>query len=447
MSEKKHMFSNRELVRLILPLMVEQTLVTLVGMADSVIVSSVGEAAVSAVSLIDSVNILLFNIFTALATGGAIIAGQFLGQKSEEEARHTGEQVLQFIVAVALGIVIVMYLSKGFLLTHLFGTIEADVMRYADTYLSIVLLGLPFLAFYTAGAALFRVVGDSGTSMKISLMMNLVNVSGNLFLIYGMHRGVEGVAIPTALSYAFAASLVFWKLHSPKMPIGLRRGWKPGFNKRLIRRICYVGVPNGIENSMFQLGKLILVSVVATFGTSSIAANAVSNAISNFGIIGGMSINLAVVTVVSRCVGAGDFEQARYYTRKLFRCVIAAQTVINGVIALLLPVFIQLYHLSAETGELVTKIVLMHCFFACWLWAFSFTLPNTLRASSDAKYTMLVGVSSMWLCRLCLGYVFAVILDFGVIGIWMAMMCDWAVRSIFFVVRYLGGKWERMAIG
>lgn len=447
MDEKKRMFSNRDLIRLIIPLMVEQTLVTLVGMADSVIVSSVGEAAVSAVSLIDSVNILLFNIFTALATGGAIIAGQFLGQKNEAEARHTGEQILQLVVAAALCIVVVMYLAKGYILTHLFGAIEPDVRQYADTYLSIVLLGLPFLSFYTAGAALFRAVGDSKTSMKISLLMNLVNVSGNLFLIYGMHRGVEGVAIPTAVSYAFAASLVFWKLHSPMMVIGLRGGWRLGFNSRLIRRICYVGVPSGVENSMFQLGKILLVSLVSTFGTSSIAANAVSNAIANFGVIGGMSINLAVVTVVSRCVGAGDFEQARYYTKKLFLFVIGAQIMINGAIALLLPVFIRLYHLSEETGGMVTRIIFLHCFFACWLWAFSFTLPNTLRAASDARFTMIVGVASMWICRLCLGYVFASVLGFGVLGVWMAMMCDWAVRSICFIVRYLGGKWERMAMG
>ncbi len=207
------------------------------------------------------------------------------------------------------------------------------------------------------------------------------------------------------------------------MPVGLQKGWRLGFDRRMIRRICYVGIPNGVENSMFQLGKLILVSLVASFGTSAIAANAVSNAITNFGIIGGMSINLAVVTVISRCVGAGDYEQARYYTRKLFLCVIGAQTLINGVIALLLPKLIQLYHLSAETGGMVTKIVWMHCFFACWLWAFSFTLPNTLRAASDAKYTMIAGVASMWICRLCLGYVFAVFLDLGVFGIWIAMIC------------------------
>lgn len=447
MGEKKRMFSNRDLVRLILPLMVEQTLVTLVGMADSVIVSSVGEAAVSAVSLIDSINILLFNIFTALATGGAIIAGQFLGQDSPNEARHTGEQLLQFIVAVALGIIVLMYLCKGFLLTHLFGAIEPDVMQYANTYLSIVLLGMPFMAFYTAGAALFRAVGDSRTSMIISLLMNTVNVSGNLLLIYGLHRGVEGVAIPTAVAYLFAASVIFWRLHTPGMPIGLQRGWRIGFNRRLIGRICRVGVPNGVENSMFQIGKLILISLVSTFGTSAIAANAVSNAITNFGIIGGMSINLAIVTVVSRCVGAGDFEQARYYTKKLFLCVIGAQTLINGAIAALLPVFIRLYHLSSETGNMVTKIVLLHCFFACWLWAFSFALPNTLRAACDAKYTMIVGVASMWICRLCMGYLFASVLGFGVLGVWMAMMCDWVVRSICFVVRYMSGKWERMALG
>lgn len=447
MSEKRRLFSNGDLVRLILPLMVEQTLVTLVGMADSVIVSSVGEAAVSAVSLIDSINLLLFNIFTALATGGAIIAGQFLGQDRPEEARHTGEQILQFIVVIAFGIVALMYLFKGFLLTHLFGAIEPDVMRYADTYLSIILLGMPFMAFYTSGAALFRAVGDSRTSMVISLLMNAVNVSGNLFLIYGMHRGVEGVAIPTAAAYVFAASLIFWRLHSPRMVIGLRKGWKMGFNRRLISRICRVGVPNGVENSMFQIGKIILVSLVSTFGTSSIAANAVSNAITNFGIIGGMSINLAVVTVISRCVGAGDFEQVRYYAKKLFLCVVGAQTLINGTIAGLLPLFIRLYHLSAETGSMVTRIVLLHSFFACWLWAFSFMLPNVLRAACDAKYTMIVGVASMWTCRLFLGYLFASVLGFGVFGVWMAMMCDWAVRSICFVVRYMSGKWERMALG
>ena len=311
-------FSRKDLRKLLIPLVIEQLLAITVGLADSLMVAQVGEAAVSAVSLVDSVNILLINVFAALGTGGAVVAGQFIGRREMEKANRSAMQLLLFMLEVSVGITILVYLLKGFILNVVFGDIEPDVAAYCNTYFMIVEGSTPFLAIYSAGAALFRVMGNASISMKVSLVMNTVNVVGNGILVFGLHRGVEGVAIPTFVSRVVAAVLMVVLLRNPKLPLHLEH-FQFHHEKVMIKNILLFGVPNGVENSMFQLGKILLLSVVSALGTASVAANAICNTICNFQILPGQAIGLGMVTVVARCVGAGDYDRARYYTRKLMR--------------------------------------------------------------------------------------------------------------------------------
>jgi len=444
--KESHIFNNRDLMALIFPLMVEQFLAVTVGLADSIMVASVGESAVSAVSLVDSVMILLINIFAALATGGAVVAGQYIGQQRLEKASESGNQLLVFVTFISVIIMVLMYIGKGFILNVVFGNIDVDVANYAETYLLIVFASIPFIALYSSGAALFRTMGNSKITMVVSLIMNAINVIGNAILIYGFHMGVEGVAIPTLVSRAVAAVLIVAFLKNESILIHISKPFKYRYDKKMVSDILHIGIPNGVENSMFQLGKILLLSIVAGFGTASITANAVGNTIASFEILPGAAVGLGLITVVSRCVGAGDYDMARYYTKKLLKYTYISVIFLNIGIILVLPYVLKIYHLSAETAAMAKQVIIFHGVNTCIIWPLSFTLPNTLRASNDVRYTMVVGVGSMWIFRIGFGILLAKFMGFGMFGVWIAMIIDWIVRTIFFTIRYKGHKWETKTI-
>ena len=439
-------FSKEDLRRLIVPLVIEQLLAITVGLFDSVMVSQVGEAAISAVSLVDTVNVLLVNAFSALATGGAVIAGQYLGRRETEKAGHSGAQLLLFMGEVSLLVMALFYLGKGFVLNVVFGQVEPDVAAYANTYYMIVEASTPFLAIYSAGAALFRVMGNSKISMWVSLGMNIINVVGNAILIFGVRMGVEGVAIPTLVSRAVAAAVMVVLLRRmPGLPLRVER-FTLRHDRYVVRNILRFGVPNGLESSMFQLGKILLLSTVSVLGTASVAANAIGNTVCTFQCVAGNALGLAMVTVVSRCVGAGSYEKARQYTWKLLKSTYLYMGASIVAIALALPLIMKLYNVSDQAAEYARQIILMHGGAALILWPASFTLPQALRAAGDTRFTMVISTVSMWTLRVGLGVLLGRFWGFGVLGIWMAMFADWALRVAFFVPRFCGHKWETMGI-
>lgn len=441
-TSKKYLFSNQDLKKLIIPLFIEQFLAIFVGLADSVMVASVGEAAVSAVSLIDTIMVLLINIFTALATGGAIVAGQAIGRKKREDGCEAVEQTLLFSVIFSVAIMALVYACKWFILHIVFGKIEPDVMSNCNTYLLIVTCSIPFLAVYNVGAAMYRAMGDSKTPMLMSLAMNGMNLVGNAILLYGLGFGVEGAAIPTAVSRIFAGVWMVYRIRDTRKILhartilGIRIKWK------VLKKILHLGIPYSLENSMFQLGKILVLSLVSSFGTSSIAANAVANSVCNFAILGGMSMGYALSAVSAQCVGAGDYEQVRYYTRKLLKFSYVSLILMNIIIVLALPFIIFIYNLSPETGQMAKEIITYHAVCAVLIWTLAFTLPNTLRAANDVSFCMWVSIISMWTFRIGFSFVLAKYFSMGVFGVWVAMTIDWFVRMLFFVFRYRGTKWE-----
>ena len=440
------MFTNGYLIRLLWPLFVEQVLVFMIGIMDSIMVSGVGEAAVSAVSLVDSVMMLIITIMTALATGGAVVVGQFLGQKRREDAVRAADQLVLFAVILSVVIVAAMYLLKDFVLSTVFGDIEDDVMAYCDTYYMIVVATVPFVGLYNAGSAIFRSIGNSRISMNISIVMNAINISGNAALVYGLGMEVEGVAIPTLVCRIFAAVSVLMALRNEKLEVHISRKFVVRPDVKLIKNILRIGVPNGVENSMFQLGKLMLLSMISGFGTASIAANAVGNTIAMIGVLPGMAVGYGIVSVISRCVGSGDYRQVVYYTKKLIKWVYVLMFAVNAAIMIMVPLIVKMYGLSDVTADLAEKIIIFHSICAIIIWPLSFSIPNMLRAASDVMFTMIVGVGSMWIFRICCGFLLASYLGMGVFGVWVAMIIDWAVRSVCFVIRYRSGRWKHPAI-
>ncbi len=437
------LYTNKDLKKLIIPLVFEQLLAILVGMVDTVMIAGVGEAAVSGVSLVDTINILIINITAALATGGAVVAGHFLGQKDSENASRSAWQLVLFSIWLSVIVTIVFLAAYKPALRIVFGRVEPEVMESAATYLVITALSICPLAIYNSCAALFRAMSDSKTTMLIAIVMNLINLAGNAVLIYGVKLGVAGAAIATTFSRIVAAIIIMILMFHMDRQINFkgRLTWK--LDILLIKKILYIGIPNSLENSLFQLGKILLLSLISTFGTYAIAANAICNTLASFNVLPGQAINMALLSVASMCIGAGDFKQARYYTKKLMLISIGCTAAISGILFLSAPWILQIYQLTPQTENLAVQVMRWHTVLAVLLWMPSFTLPNTLRAAGDVVWTMVIAIGSMWIFRIGFAYLFSYYFSAGLLGVWIAMTIDWGFRGLCYGIRYHGHKWER----
>ena len=438
-------FSNKSLRNLIVPLIVEQMLAVTIGIADTVMVSTCGEAAVSGISLVDSINLLLITVFSSLATGGAVIAAQYIGRGDRKNAGSAAKQLFYSILALSVVIAVLAVAVRQPALRLIFGSIEPDVMANAQVYFLLSAVSYPFLGIYNAGAALFRSMGDSKTSMLISLMMNTVNVGGNALLIYVFNMGVAGAATASLFSRIAGAVIITLLLCNPHRTICYDRLHKIELHWPMIKRILQIGVPNGLENSIFQIGKLLVASIVAGFGTVSITANAVAGNLASIQTIPGTAVGMAMITVVGQCIGAKDYDGVKKYTKKLMLLAYLATWVMTGFMLLFSQSILSFYALSPETTALTMEVFIVHGVCCILVWPLAFALPNALRAANDVRYTMLVSLFSMWIFRIAFSYVLAVHFGLGVVGIWAAMCIDWFCRAIFFVVRFARGKWKSIS--
>ena len=439
------LFTGQQLKKLIVPLIIEQTLAMTVGMADTIMIATRGEAAMSGVSIVDTIAVLMIGLFSALATGGAVVASQFIGAKDTKNASRAANQLVVAMGSMALFIMIIALIFNKQLLHLIYGTVEADVMGYARTYFYISAVSFPFLALYNAGAALFRAMGNSKISMKVSMIMNVINITGNAFFLFVMHMSVEGVALATLISRVVAAIVMMLLIRKPENPIHIDEHFRLGFDWKIIKRILGIGVPNGLENSVFQIGKLMVQGITASFGTTAIAANAMANTIAGLEIIPGSALGMAMITIVGQCVGADDEKQMRHYTKKLLWITYGALFVVNIAVLLGLDGIIWIYNLEPATGEIAKQLIIMHSFITILIWPLSFVLPNALRAANDVKFTMIASMFSMWTFRILFSYILAKGMNLGVAGVWMAMFIDWFFRSLCFGIRFLKGGYRKFS--
>ena len=422
------LFPRQALVALLLPLIAEQALSVTIGLADTLMVSSVGEAAVSGVSLVDSFNTLMIQIMSALATGGAVVTSQYIGHQEPKNAKAAAAQILFVLSSFSVLVAAVVIGGRHAILRGIFGSIDADVMHYAETYFLLSALSYPFIGLYNAGAALFRAQGNSKISMLSSLVMNVVNIGGNAVLIYGFGMGVMGAALASLVSRAIACVVVLYLLQ------------KPGCALR-------VGIPAGIENGMFQIGKLSVSSLTSTLGTVAIAANAVANTTTTFLNIPANAVGMAALTVVGQCLGAGEKEQAVYYARRLMLTAYCGAWVMNLSAFFFANRFaVSLFNLSPEAQAMALDIMVWFNIVSLFVWPSSFTLPNILRAAGDARFTMTVSIVSMWAFRVGFCYLAVLCFGGGLLSIWMGMYLDWVFRSLCFYLRFRRGSWLEQSV-
>ncbi len=431
-------FSNRALFALILPLLAEQFLGMLMGTMDTIMVSSLGDASVSGVSLVDMIFVLFFNVLSALSTGGAVVASRAIGAKNPEDARRSAVGLMLISLSASLLILALLYSFDEQLLTLLYGSIEPDVMKASLTYMRITALSFPAVALYSSAAALFRSMGNSKISMYASAGANIVNVAGNAFLIFVMKMGVAGAALATVIGRVLL--MIFFLImigrKTGDIYIDYKRLFREKPDGRLMKSILAVGLPGSLESGTFQLGRILVLSIISTFGTVQITANAIANNIDSFGIMPGFAFNLAIITVVGQCVGAGDKRAVQYYAAKLMRLCYAFLVGLNIVLFALLPVMLNLYAISEEAREIAVILIWIHNGFGVLLWTPAFVLPNAMKATGDAKYVMVTAVLSMFIFRVALSYVLGIRFGMGAVGVWICMVIDWICRIICFAVRF-----------
>ncbi len=440
-NEKEVLYTRQQLAKLIWPLLLEQFLAVTMGLADTFMVSSVSEAAVSSVSLVDTLNVLVFQILSALASGGAVVVSQYMGQKNYKQMKKCAAQLYSVLLISTSVVMIAAAAGSRGILRVIFGSIDDSVMEYAQIYFLISAVSYPFMGAYNAGAALFRAQGNSKVSMKASLVMNIINIAGNAVLIYGFRMGVLGAALATLAGRVFSAIWVTMQQQKAENPFRIEQLADLRPQRQQIRPILVIGIPSGLENGMFQIGKLCVSSLTATLGTSAIAANAVANTVATVANIPGNTIGLAVIPVIGRCLGAGEKKQAVQYAKLLLGIAAAGLAVMNIAVFFSIPAVAQAYHLTQAAKQMCIEVIRLFCIFSVFFWALSFTLPQVLRSGGDAKYTMSISILSMWIFRVVLSYFFVLRMDMGLMGVWLGMCIDWICRSIFFTVRFLNGKW------
>lgn len=442
------LFSRDALIRLIIPLVIEQLLLMTVGMADTVMVTTAGEAVVSGVSLVDNINNLIIQIFSALSTGGAVVVAQYLGRQEIHGAKTAAKQLLYVMTAISVFLMLVALIFRQHILSLIFGQVEPAVMDSALVYFLLTAAAYPFMGVYNAGAALFRAMGNSKVSMINSLIINIINILVNAILIFGFGMGAAGAGIGTLVSRIAAAIIIMVMLRHPGLTVQVDRVFHFEFNGSMIRRILFIGIPTGLENGMFQAGKLLVLNLITTFGTSAVAANAIANSISGVINVPSSAMGLAIITVVGRCIGAGSTEQATHYTKLLLGCSYLCMFLMGGTLFLSADFLVTLFNLSPEAMVMASQVLKCCAVANILFWPMAFTLPNSLRAAGDAVFTMVVSLATMFICRVALSYVFSCSwgLGLGLLGVWLAMFCDWIVRAVFFLGRYLHGDWKKINV-
>ena len=439
--ESQHMFTNRMISSLLIPVVMEQLLNSIMGTADTMMVSNIGSAAISAVSLVDSINVLVIQAFSALAAGGAIVCAQYIGQKNKERANESARQVLFIITLISVIVSAICLIFQKPLLKLIFGSVEEAVMSASETYFFYTALSFPFIAMYDSAASIFRAQDNTRGPMVISMISNIMNIVGNAILIWGFHMGVAGAAISTLVSRIFCAVAVLIQLRRDRQMIVVRDYLKIRPNWKMIGRILGIGVPSGVENSMFQLGKLAIQSTVSTLGTVAIAAQAMTNILENMSGIAGSGIGIGLMTIVGQCMGANQKDEAAYYIKKL--SIIAEGAIIVSsllVFALTRPVTI-LGGMELASADMCYNMMKWITIVKPLVWVLAFVPAYGLRAAGDVKFSMITSCASMWLCRFCLCVVLIRGFGFGPMGVWIGMFADWTMRAVVFTYRFHSRKW------
>ena len=434
-------FSFKSLTVLFLPILVDQAMVAILNIINSSMVSSSGEGAVAAVNMVDSINLFMINFFIAIATGGTVVVAQYMGRY---EAKKAGEASAQAILsctlcAIAIGALIIAFADP--LLSVLFGQADENVMSNARVYLIGCCISYPAFAVFQSVAGALRGMGDTRASMMLSVGMNVVVVILNFIFINGIGLGVLGVTFSLNIARMMAAVASVFYLIRTKHELCIKLRYFLRFSRPLQKSIMLIGLPSASEQMFFHGGKILTQTFIVSLGTASMTAYAISMSMIVLFQVPGQALNLAIMTVVGQCMGAGNIQEAKKFIRSFLVTSFILCTLIALVMLPFTPLMYQMY--SPPDGIAFEAFSCMFISIAGTpiLWSMAFITPSALRAAGDAKFTSIAAMLSMWIVRVMLGYLLGIVLEFGIVGVVSAMVLEWGVRALIFALRKRGSRW------
>jgi putative MATE family efflux protein len=436
-------FDSKQIIAIIVPILADNTFMILMGMLNTAMISSAGVAAISAVSMVDSLNMFMINVFVAIATGGTVIVAQYKGAGNEAMLPRAAAQTLTAVAFSAVIISAAVIAFRAETLNLLFGGAEPDVYDNAVIYLVGSCLSYPLLAVYQAVAGVLRGVAETKAALVLSMIMNVSFFLLNIVILTVLDMGVAGLVISQLLARLLGmfASLIYLIKINHSLRFQIKNALRADF--ALIRKILFIGIPFAAEQLFFNGGKLLTQTFIVQLGTLAMTANAIANSMFMLFHIVSTALSVAVVTVVGQCIGRGDIGDARKFA-KSFILLSTLSFLASAVIILpLFPYIVRLYAPPEAIIPVIFRLALITAIGSPIFWSHSFILPAALRAGGDSTYTSIVAMASMWLIRVTLGYVFGIPLGLGIVGIWLAMVIEWAFRAAIFVWRFKGDKWYR----
>ena len=442
----ERLFSKKDLKKLYVPILIEILLTVSVGVADTMMVSQAGETAVSGVSCFNTIQNFLIALFSAFATGGSVVVGQLLGMKNYERAKNAVKDLMYLTLLVSILLSLSFIGFKEPLLRLIYGESEEAVIASALDYALPILISLPFLASQSSLNAILRVQGKTKTTMWSSIIANIINVVGNAIFILVFDMGALGVGISTLISRIISALILFFASRNKGLQAPLEKILQFRHQGNMMGTIFSIALPSGIENSIFQLGKIVMIATIAQCGTSSMAAFSVLDNIGTFSNITGQAAGQTLMVVGGYAAGAGRFDESRRMTKVFLAIAYVSMAILAVIILVFLKPIISIYSFSQETADLSYRILFEYMFWSTIVWPTSFAFPNILKSSGDVKYTMLVAILSMWLFRVFIARVLGIYMGFGIVGVMWGMYIDWVVRAIAFLIRYKSGVWTEKRI-
>lgn len=435
------LFNKDDLRRIYYPLLMETLLSVTVGIADTMMVSQAGEAAVSGVSCFNTIQVFLVSLFSAFGTGGSVIVGQLIGMGNEKRARFASKELIYLALAVSLFVAFIFFSFKESVMRLIYGSVEEDVFKAAIEYSIPIILSLPFMALSSSLTAIFRAQGKTKSTMIVSTIANVVNIIGNAVFLVIFKMGAFGVGLSTLISRIIMAIIFLVLVHDRKLKVYIDSLLKFEFNFKMASTIFSIALPSGLESSIFQLGKIVTISTIAACGTASIASFAFLDNMGTFANVTGSATGLALMVVGGQCCGAGEYDQAKWYTKYFLKKAYISIFVTSVVVMALLPFIINIYSYSEETKNLALLVTYENLVATILIWPMSFTFPQILKSAGDVTFTMIVAISSMWIFRVVSARILGLTFGFGLRGVMWGMYIDWIVRAIFFILRYKSGKW------
>lgn len=440
------LFSNRQLKNIYIPILIEILLTVSVGVADTMMVAQAGETAVSGVSCFNTIQNFLIALFSAFATGGSVVVGQMLGMGNKERAKNAVKDLIYLTVIASVSFSILFFVFKEPILRAIYGESEEAVIQAALDYATPILISLFFLASQSSLNAILRVQGKTKTTMWTSIAANIINVIGNAAFILVFNMGAMGVGIATLISRIVSFLILFVASTNKTLDAPLEKLLEIKHEGNMMGTIFSIALPSGLENSIFQLGKIVMIATIAQCGTASMAAFSVLDNIGTFANITGQAAGQTMMVVGGFAAGAGRFDESRRMAKIFLSVAYISMALIAVFIVIFLKPIISIYSFSPETSSLSYRIMIEYMVWSTIVWPASFTIPNILKSSGDVKYTMVVAISSMWIFRVFLARVLGIYMGFGIVGVMWGMYIDWVVRSIAFFIRYKSGKWTEKRI-